>query len=199
MAVALGLLEILVLFTTETKDHVLERSDVHGNKHRVQFTVTRVVVMQKLDVRGQIIHRIARLWMKRLADLRPVVLRTLTIAPTTRTVAGMARRVTQLTAVVFVAMIAVRVLVPADHGLLVAQVATIPIVVRDPTSQGIVQACTAQLVAARHRAGVSTILPTATMSLAATGQQQSHLRCRQLLHVPIEIIGFTTHPAPMQM
>jgi hypothetical protein len=36
----------LIWLTTETKDHVLERPDVHGNKHRVQFTVTRVVVMQ---------------------------------------------------------------------------------------------------------------------------------------------------------
>jgi hypothetical protein len=174
MAVALGLLEILVLFTTETKDHVRERLDAHGNKRLAQVLATRVLVTAILDVVGQTTRRIARLLTKRVADLRLAVRKISTTAPTTQTAAVTVPLVTQLTAAAFVPMIAVPVLVLADHGLSVAQVLTIRIAVPERMLPETVPEYTAQPVAVRHRAEVLTILPIATMSLGATGQQPSH-------------------------
>jgi len=146
----------------------------HTSKLLARHLAMRQLVTQQPDVVGITIRRIARLSTKRLADLRPVVRKILTTAPTTQMAAEMARRVTQLTVAAFVAMIAAAVLVLADHGLLVVQVPTIRIVVMDPTLPETVPEYTAQRAAARHRAEVSTILLTATMSLGVTGQQRSH-------------------------
>jgi hypothetical protein len=86
----------------------------------------------------------------------------------------MAQLVTQLTEAVIAAMIAALAGVLADHFLLVVQVPTIRIVAMERMPPETVPEYTAQLVAARHRAVVSTILPTATMSLDVTGLPQSH-------------------------
>jgi hypothetical protein len=112
--------------------------------------------------------------MKRLADLRLAVHRTLTTALTTQTAAEMVQRATQLTAAVIVVTIAGQERVQAAHGLLVALALMILIVVLERMPLETVLEFTAQLVAARHPAEVSTILPTATMSLGATGRQPSH-------------------------
>jgi hypothetical protein len=169
-----GLLETLALFITAISQVAKARLDAHGNKRPAQVLAMSQLVTAILDVVGITIHRIVRLSTKRLVDLRQDVRRTLTTVLTTQMAAEMVQRVTQLTAVVFVAMIAVPVLVLADRGLLVAQVLTIRIVVKERMLPETVPEYTAQPVAARHRAGVSTILLTATMSLAATGQQPSH-------------------------
>ena len=85
----------------------------------------------------------------------------------------MVQRVTQLTAVVFVAMIAVPVLVPADRGLLIAQVLTIRIVVKERMLPETVPEYTAQPVADPHPAEVLTIKLTVTPNLGVTGRQRS--------------------------
>jgi hypothetical protein len=85
----------------------------------------------------------------------------------------MVQRVTQLTAVVFVPMIAVAVLVLADRGLLVVQVPTIRIVATEPMLPETVPESMAQHVAVRHRAEVLTTRLTVTPNLGATGQRPS--------------------------
>jgi hypothetical protein len=171
--VARGSLETLALFITETNHHAPARLDAHGSKLLAQLSAMSQLVTAILDVVGQTIPRIARLLTKRVADLPLAVLRTLTTALTTQTAAEMVQRATQLTAAAFVPMIAALAVVLEDHGLLVVQVPTMRTAVPERTPQETVPEYTAQLAADRHRAGASTILPTATMSLAATGQQPS--------------------------
>jgi hypothetical protein len=59
MAVALGLLDTIVLFTTATNQVVPELLDAHGNRSLAQPLAMSQLVTAIPDVVGQILHKIA--------------------------------------------------------------------------------------------------------------------------------------------
>lgn len=111
--------------------------------------------------------------MKQHVDRRADVRRTLTTVLIIRMAVVTVQRVTQQTAVDIVRMTVAQERVPAALGTLVAQVLTILTLATVPMLLVTAPELTAQLVAARHRAEVSTIRLTVTPSQDAHGRQLS--------------------------
>lgn len=131
-------------------------------------------VSRNQDAVGIIIRKAALDSTKQLAVVQAVVRRILIIALTILTAAVTAQRVTQLTAVPIVLTIATLVLVLAARGTQAVPVATIRIAATEVSLRVTALEFMAQPVAAQHRAEVSTIRPTVTMSRGATGRPQFH-------------------------